>query len=76
MSPLLLVGHRYETVTPYEWAVGMRHRIGGSLLTVDDGEHGSLSHIPCGNKAVAFFSTGRAPSVSSCQGHRAGRPHP
>lgn len=34
----------------------MRRRIGGALLTVEDG---SLNRVPCGSRAVEFFSTGR-----------------
>lgn len=66
-SPLLLVGHRTETVTPHTWAVAMRHRIGGRLLTVEDGVHGSLSQIPCGQEAVDFFRTGRV-DTRTCPG--------
>ncbi|MFD8417617.1 alpha/beta fold hydrolase [Streptomyces sp. NPDC059650] len=66
-SALQLVGHRYETVTPYRWAQGMQRRIGGALLTVDDGVHGSLYQTSCGSKAVEFFSTGRVTN-GACPG--------
>ncbi|MGW0522571.1 alpha/beta fold hydrolase [Crossiella sp. NPDC003009] len=66
-SPLQLVGHRHEPVTPHGWAEQMRERIGGRLLTVEDDHHGSLSSIPCAAKAVAFFRTGK-PSSGSCPG--------
>ncbi|GGZ24778.1 alpha/beta hydrolase [Streptomyces olivaceoviridis] len=66
-SALQLVGHHYETVTPHRWAQGMQRRIGGALLTVEDGVHGSLNQIPCGSKAVEFFTTGR-PTNGSCPG--------
>ncbi|WEP00837.1 alpha/beta fold hydrolase (plasmid) [Streptomyces sp. FXJ1.172] len=58
-STVQFVGHRYETTTPYPWARKMRRRVGGALLTVEDGVHGSLLQTPCGSRAVEFFSTGR-----------------
>jgi hypothetical protein len=66
-SPLQLVGHLYEPVTPIGWALDMRRQIGGALLTVEDGHHGSLSSLPCASKAVEFFSTGNT-SSDSCAG--------
>ncbi len=66
-SPLQLVGHVYEPVTPIGWALAMRERIGGALLTVEDDHHGSLSSLPCASKAVEFFSTGTA-GDGSCAG--------
>ncbi|MEV4598862.1 alpha/beta fold hydrolase [Amycolatopsis sp. NPDC049253] len=66
-SPLQLVGHRTETTTPASWAEDMRRRIGGSLLTVDNGAHGSLDLVACGSKAVEFFSTGRT-AAGTCPG--------
>ncbi|GAA2825204.1 alpha/beta fold hydrolase [Crossiella cryophila] len=66
-SPLQLVGHRFEPVTPYEWTGLMRERIGGTVLTVEDDHHGSLSGLPCAREAVEFFRTGRA-SSGSCPG--------
>jgi hypothetical protein len=66
-SPLQLVGHRYEQVTPIDWAREMRQRIGGALLTVEDDDHGSLSTLPCAAKAVEFFDSGRV-SNDSCPG--------
>jgi hypothetical protein len=41
-SPLQLVGHTYEPVTPIGWALAMRGRIGGALMTIEDDAHGSL----------------------------------
>ncbi|MEQ3554783.1 alpha/beta fold hydrolase [Pseudonocardia nematodicida] len=59
-SALQLAGHRHEPVTPYEWAGQMQRRIGGSLLTVEDDGHGTLSRIPdCGARAIEFFRHGR-----------------
>ena len=57
---LVLAGHRYENVTPYEWAVRMQNRVGGKLFTVNDDEHGSaLKNAGCAAKLVAYFNTGR-----------------
>jgi hypothetical protein len=64
-SIVQLVGHTYESTTPYAWAEAMRQRIGGSLLTIRDDIHGSLSAVPCGSVAVEFFRTGRT-SVGTC----------
>ncbi|MFC3455326.1 alpha/beta hydrolase [Amycolatopsis speibonae] len=66
-SPLQLVGHTCEPVTPIDWAVARHERIGGSLLTVEDDHHGSLSSLLCASKAVEFFSTGKA-GDGSCAG--------
>ncbi|WP_326565802.1 alpha/beta fold hydrolase [Amycolatopsis rhabdoformis] len=66
-SALQLVGHRTETTTPLVWAQDMQRTIGGSLLTVDNGAHGSLDVVACGSKAVEFFSTGRT-ATGSCGG--------
>ncbi|QRP47394.1 alpha/beta fold hydrolase [Amycolatopsis sp. FDAARGOS 1241] len=69
-SALQLVGHRTELTTPLFWAQEMRRRIGGDLLTVDNGAHGSLDLVACGAKAVEFFSTGRT-ATGSCPGEPA-----
>jgi pimeloyl-ACP methyl ester carboxylesterase len=66
-SALQLVGHRYEDTTPYGFALDMQRRIGGALLTVEDDQHGSLQRLPCGSKAVEFFSTGRTDN-GTCPG--------
>lgn len=66
-SPVQLVGHLYEPVTPIGWALEMRARIGGDLMTIDDDAHGSLSGLPCAEAAVTFFDTGRT-TTSSCAG--------
>ncbi|WP_370942118.1 alpha/beta fold hydrolase [Amycolatopsis sp. cg5] len=67
ISPLQLVGHSYEAVTPIAWAREMREQIGGALLTVEDDQHLSLSKIPCAARAVTFFDTGKT-SGDSCPG--------
>ena len=54
-SNLLLVRHRYETVTPYVWARQMQQRIGGTLFTVDDDIHCSLDNSSQAGVAVQFF---------------------
>jgi hypothetical protein len=72
-SPLQLVGHRYEPVTPYPLAVEMQRQIGGSLLTVEDDLHTSLSTLPCAEKAVHFFETGE-PITASCPGAQVKEP--
>jgi pimeloyl-ACP methyl ester carboxylesterase len=56
-SDLLLVGHRYETVTPYPWARQMQQRIGGRLFTVDDDVHASLDIGAQAAVAVRFFDS-------------------
>ncbi|MFB9686672.1 alpha/beta fold hydrolase [Amycolatopsis plumensis] len=66
-SPLQLVGHLYEPVTPIGWALAMQRRIGGALMTVEDDVHGSLSSLPCADAVVTFFDTGRTTSAS-CPG--------
>ncbi|MBP2477184.1 pimeloyl-ACP methyl ester carboxylesterase [Crossiella equi] len=66
-SPLQLVGHATEEVTPIAWAREMHARIGGALLTVDDDRHGSLMDLPCAAKAVEFFNTGKT-AEDSCPG--------
>lgn len=66
-SPLQLAGHLYEPVTPIGWAIAMGERIGGTLMTVEDDVHGSLSSLPCADAVVTFFDTGRTTSAS-CAG--------
>lgn len=66
-SPVQLVAHLYEPVTPIGWALEMRGRIGGDLMTIEDDAHGSLQDLPCAEAAVTFFDTGRT-STGSCAG--------
>ncbi|WP_326569092.1 alpha/beta fold hydrolase [Amycolatopsis rhabdoformis] len=66
-SPLQLVGHAFEPVTPIGWALAMQRHIGGSLMTIEDDAHGSLSSLPCAAAAVTFFDTGQT-STQSCPG--------
>lgn len=58
--------------TPYAWAFAMRRTVGGSILTVDDFIHGSLSEVPeCASHVVACFDTG-SPDGVGCAGERLG----
>ena len=66
-SPLQLVGHAYEPVTPIGWALAMRQRVGGALMTIEDDVHGSLSSLACADAAVTFFDTGKTTSAT-CAG--------
>lgn len=59
---LVLSGHRYENITPYEWTTRMHVAIGGTLFTVADDEHGSvLKNADCAAMLVTYFNTGRIP---------------
>ncbi|MBR8745435.1 alpha/beta fold hydrolase [Nocardiopsis sp. MG754419] len=66
-SPLQLVGHAKEMVTPHIWATDMREVIGGEVMTVDDDGHGTLSDLDCATAAVDFFATGRT-TTEVCPG--------
>ncbi|MBP2478646.1 pimeloyl-ACP methyl ester carboxylesterase [Crossiella equi] len=66
-SPLQSSGHRDESTTPHPWTVATRDAVGGGLLTVLDGAHGSLSRLPCVAKVVDFFHTGRTVNTT-CPG--------
>ncbi|WP_033291587.1 alpha/beta fold hydrolase [Amycolatopsis jejuensis] len=74
-SPLQLIGHLYETVTPYRDTLNMQHHIGGNILTVRDDVHGSLAQLPCASKVVKFFETG-VPSTDTCDGQPSQEPKP
>jgi hypothetical protein len=58
-SQLQLSGHLNESITPYAWALDMKAKIGGSLLTILDDQHGSIRRTECGSKVADFFATGR-----------------
>ncbi|MDF5751245.1 alpha/beta fold hydrolase [Spongiactinospora sp. TRM90649] len=68
-SPLQVSGHVDENVTPYAWAVDTWKAAGGTLLTVQDNQHGSLRGLPCATKVVDFFRTGRT-TGGTCPGVR------
>ncbi|TDD25928.1 alpha/beta fold hydrolase [Nonomuraea diastatica] len=62
---LMLSGHRYETLSPWEGVLAMRAAIGGTLVTMDDDVHGSAIRVPgCAAKVIAYFETGRR--ATSC----------
>ncbi|HEY1174841.1 MAG TPA: alpha/beta hydrolase, partial [Phytomonospora sp.] len=59
-TPLVLSGHRYETLSPYEWTWDMQDEVGGKVMTVNDDVHGSALMSPdCANRIAEFFETGR-----------------
>ncbi|WP_433611753.1 alpha/beta fold hydrolase [Prescottella agglutinans] len=57
-TDLLIVGHRIENVTPYEWALEAQAAIGGRLLTIEDGVHGSTVGSSCGGLVTEFLYSG------------------
>lgn len=64
---LVLAGHRYESLSPYEWTTEIQSVIGGTVFTVDDDVHGSVLFEPaCGAELVRYFETGRV--GSGCAG--------
>ncbi|WP_199736614.1 alpha/beta fold hydrolase [Micromonospora sp. HM5-17] len=70
---LVLSGHRYEMISPYEWTVEVQKLIGGTVFTVEDDVHGSVLFEPsCGAELVRYFETGRI--GTGCPG--AGGPPP
>ncbi|MBP2478780.1 pimeloyl-ACP methyl ester carboxylesterase [Crossiella equi] len=66
-SPLQLVGHTYEAVTPIGWAHRMQGKTGGALFAIEDDRHGSLNDLPCGSRAAEFFTSAKT-STESCPG--------
>ncbi|MEU3018107.1 alpha/beta fold hydrolase [Nocardiopsis sp. NPDC007018] len=66
-SPLQLVGHTREMVTPHRWALDMRDVVGGRVLSVEDDGHGTLSRLPCAEAAVEFFAS-REAVADTCPG--------
>ncbi|GAB3430525.1 alpha/beta hydrolase family protein [Flindersiella endophytica] len=65
-GPLVLSGHRWESVSVYEWTAEMQAAVGGLAFTVEDDVHGSALEECFGN-ILSFFETGR-PGASGCQG--------
>jgi pimeloyl-ACP methyl ester carboxylesterase len=64
---LVLAGHRYESVSLYEWTKQMHAAIGGRVFTVADDVHGSVMRVPdCATELVSYFNTGRIDS--GCDG--------
>ncbi|MCZ9634936.1 alpha/beta fold hydrolase [Rhodococcus sp. BH5] len=68
-TPLLLIGHRDETVTPYRWTTAAAERAGGTVMTVEDGNHGSALFGACSADLVAFLANTRTPPAA-CSGER------
>lgn len=66
-SPLQLVGHTHEMVTPYVWAHEMRQVVGGEVMSVEDDGHGTLSDLDCAVAAIDFFATGDT-TTETCPG--------
>ncbi|WP_344649299.1 alpha/beta hydrolase [Cryptosporangium japonicum] len=62
-TPILLVGTRHDTATPYDWAVRTAANLGqGRLLTRDGTGHGAYGTSPCVTDAVnRFLVTGALP---------------
>jgi pimeloyl-ACP methyl ester carboxylesterase len=58
-GPLVLAGHRHETVSVFEWTAEMRDATGGRTYTVEDDVHGSVLRVPeCAADLVRYFTTG------------------
>lgn len=55
---LQLVGHTEETVTPAVWAERAHEVLGGELLMLPDGVHGSLAQSDRAEQAVEFLRNG------------------
>jgi hypothetical protein len=65
---LQLSGHRYESISAYEWTADTQAAIGGTIFTVEDDIHGSAAREPdCASHIVAYFNTGHADNAG-CQG--------
>jgi pimeloyl-ACP methyl ester carboxylesterase len=66
--PLQLSGHRWETISAYEFTLQTLAAVGGHILTVDDDVHGStVQEASCAPKVVAYFNTGK-PQTGHCAG--------
>ncbi|PRY37987.1 TAP-like protein [Umezawaea tangerina] len=64
---LVLVGHRHESVSVFEWTAEMKAAVGGRTYTVEDDVHGSVLRVPeCSADLVEYFTTGRIDG--GCQG--------
>lgn len=67
--PLLIVGHRSETTTPHVWATQAVGRVGGRLLTIEDGAHGSGLGGSCADYLTAFLAD-QTPPPTTCTPER------
>jgi pimeloyl-ACP methyl ester carboxylesterase len=68
-ASLVMSAHRWETFSPYEWALQTKAAIGGSVLTVNDDVHGSTAALEsdCAPRIAAYFLGGK-PDNGQCQG--------
>lgn len=65
---LQLSGHRYDTITPYQWTFQMRSVLGGQVFTVLDDDHADAISVPaCAGHIIAYFDTG-VPQTGHCLG--------
>lgn len=65
---LVMSGHRYESVSVYQWTLEMQRAVGGTVFTVEDDVHGSVLRVEgCAAMLVAYFETGSA-GGTGCQG--------
>ena len=82
---LELSGHRYDTVTPYQWTQQMHSVIGGDTYTVGDDIHAGAIMVPaCASHVIAYFNTGHlqtgqcpgipVPASTTLPQHSAGAP--
>ncbi|CUU61050.1 TAP-like protein [Parafrankia irregularis] len=57
---LVLAGHRYEQLSPFQWTTQTHAAVGGTVFTVNDDVHGSVLKDPdCAADLVGYFITGR-----------------
>jgi pimeloyl-ACP methyl ester carboxylesterase len=57
---LVLSGHLHEYMSAYEWTLQTQRAIGGTVYTVRDDVHGSVTRLPeCAADVVEYFVTGR-----------------
>lgn len=57
---LQIVAHATEIVTPLSWAQHAHEQLGGELVVLEDGNHGSLAMGPAAGKGADFLLTGAA----------------
>ena len=55
---LQIVAHASEIVTPLAWAEHAQQQLGGDLLVLKDGNHGSLASGPAATQGAEFLLTG------------------
>ncbi|WP_285665121.1 alpha/beta fold hydrolase [Actinorhabdospora filicis] len=67
-ASLVMSGHRYEAVSPYQWTPAMRAEVGGSIVSVNDDVHGSAAMTAdCSALIASYFERGRL-SGRTCEG--------